>query len=113
MERVRRLFAKTPVYHRLAEEPSLLTLGNFASTINMIANSPDHAKKSSVLEKLGQKITTFKEDVVDNFERRKQSQNKTIHSQIHFITHTDQSEDSLVIEKKSSAPIEIRQRTAS
>ncbi|CAF3707118.1 unnamed protein product [Rotaria socialis] len=113
MEHVRRLFAKTIAYHRLTEKPSLLTFGNFASTINMISNSPDHAKKSSVLEKLGQKITTFKEDVVDNFERRKQSQNKTIHSQIHFITHTDQSEDSLVIEKKSSAPIEIPQKTAS
>lgn len=71
----------------------------------MITNSPDHGKKSSFLEKIGQKVPTIKE-ITDNIERRKLLHNKF--NQIHYITN--QSEESLIIEKKPSTPIEIRQR---
>ncbi|CAF3002092.1 unnamed protein product [Rotaria sp. Silwood2] len=113
MDRVRRLFAKTNTYHRLSEIPSLTTFGNFTSTNNMLTPNQDHPKKSSVFEKLGQKITTIKEDIADNIERRKQSHSNANNNQIHFITRPNQSEESLIIEKKSSTPIEIRQRHAS
>ncbi|CAF1252034.1 unnamed protein product [Rotaria sordida] len=115
MERVRRLFTKTNTYRRLSEIPSLSTFGNFANkNNNMITHNQDHSKKSSsVFEKLGQRINTIKEDIADNIERRKQSHINANNNQIHFITRPNQSEDSLTIEKKSSTPIEIRQRHAS
>lgn len=81
----------------------------------MSAGSHDTPKKSSsVLEKLGQKITNIREDIADNLERRKQSYNHANSNQVHFTTRTHTSEDSLVIEKKpATPPPEIRQRQAS
>lgn len=79
----------------------------------MSTSNTDQAKRSSVLEKLGQKINTIKEDIADNLERRKQSYNNIHNNQIHFIPRANQLEDSLVIEKKSSTPVEPRRRNAS
>ena len=80
----------------------------------MSAGSHETPKKSSsVLEKLGQKISNIREDIADNLERRKQSYNQTNSNQVHFITRTQTSEDSLVIEKKPPTPPEIRQRQPS
>ena len=79
----------------------------------MSASSHDQPKKSSsVLDKLGQRFTTIKEDIADNLERRK-TYNSVTSNQVHFTTRTHASEDSLVIEKKPPSPPELRQRQIS
>lgn len=72
-------------------------------------NNDQPKKSSSVLEKLGQKFSTIKVDIADNIERRKQLHN----NQVHFITRPNQSEESLVIEKRPPTPPEVQQRHAS
>jgi hypothetical protein len=73
----------------------------------MSKNNLDQPKKSSsfFLEKLGQKISTIKVDIADEFERRKQLYNQASSNQVHFTrTSTNESEDSLIIEKKPPSP---------
>jgi hypothetical protein len=65
-----------------------------------------HKKSSSVLEKLGQKISNIKEDIADNIERRKQSHSNINTNQIHFTTRTNMADESLIIEKKPPTPPE-------
>jgi hypothetical protein len=80
----------------------------------MSAPSQDQPKKSSsVFEKLGQKISTMKVDIADEIERRKQLYNTPTHNQVHFVPRSNQSEDSLVIEKKPPTPPEVPQRQPS
>ena len=52
-------------------------------------NSESQKKSSSVLEKLGQKISNIKEDIADNIERRRQSHS----SQMSFSNRTSMTED--------------------
>ncbi|CAF0783760.1 unnamed protein product [Adineta ricciae] len=80
----------------------------------MSTTNPDQPKKSPsiFLEKLGQRINNFKEDIAENIERRKQSHNNTNNNQVHF-TRANLADDALVIERKPSAPIEVRQRLPS
>jgi 23S rRNA maturation-related 3'-5' exoribonuclease YhaM len=80
-----------------------------ASPDKMSATSQDQPKKSTSIffEKLGQKFSTIKDDIADNIERRKQSYNS--HNQVHF-TRSNQSEESLVIEKKPPTPTEVLQQ---
>lgn len=77
------------------------------------ANPEQPKKSSSMFEKLGQRINTIKGDLADNLERRKQLYNNANNNQVHFSNRANQDEDSLVIEKKVSAPIEVRQRLPS
>lgn len=53
-------------------------------------NSEAQKKSSSVLEKLGQKISNIKEDITDNIERRRQSHSSQMSSS---STRTSISED--------------------
>ncbi|CAF1200450.1 unnamed protein product [Adineta steineri] len=69
-------------------------------------NNDSHKKNSRVLEKLGQKITNFKEDIADNIERRRQSHNSINSNQIHYTSKVNMSDDSLVNEKKPPTPTE-------
>ncbi len=70
-----------------------------------MSNDPTK-KNSSVFERFGQKLSTIKDDIADNIERRKQLYNNPINNQVHFTTRTNQTEDSLTIEKKPSAPLD-------
>ncbi|UJR09422.1 hypothetical protein I4U23_013663 [Adineta vaga] len=81
----------------------------------MSTPNQDQPKKSSsfFLEKLGQRINNFKDDIADNIERRKQSYNNANNNQVHFTTRANQADETLVIEKKPSTPIEVRQRLPS
>lgn len=62
-------------------------------------NNDSHKKSTTVLEKLGQKITNFKEDIADNIERLKH--NNSNHNQTHSAIRSTGSDESVVIEKKS------------
>jgi hypothetical protein len=73
----------------------------------MSSHSHDSNKKnSSVLDKIGQKISNIKEDIADNIERRKQSHNNINANQTHFTTRANMIDESLVIEKKPPTPPE-------
>lgn len=69
-------------------------------------NNESHRKNSGVLEKLGQKITTMKEDLVDNMERRRHSHHNLTANRMHSSSRTNMTDESLVIEKKPSTPPE-------
>jgi hypothetical protein len=83
----------------------------------MSAINPDQPKKnSSMFEKLGQRFTTIKGDIVDiadTIERRRQLYNHPINNQVHFITRPNEPEDSLIIEKSPPTPPEVQTRQAS
>jgi hypothetical protein len=68
------------------------------------SSQDSHKKTSSVLERLGQKITNIKEDITDNLERRRQSQSTINSNQIHYTTRTNMLDDSLNFEKKPPTP---------
>ena len=72
-------------------------------------------KTSSVLGKLGQKFNTIKEDIADNFERRKQSYNNPTNNHIQFTyrPNVNDTEHAVVIEKRPPTPPETSQRRAS
>lgn len=72
----------------------------------MSSSSLEQPKKSSsVLEKLGQRFNTIKDDIADNLERIKQSHSSTVSNQVHFINRTaSASDDSLIIEKRAPSP---------
>ena len=76
------------------------------------SQDPPPKKSSSVFEKLGHKFTLIREDIADNIERIKQSSTQ-VNNQVHFITKTQTSDDSLIIEKKPPTPPETRQRRPS
>jgi hypothetical protein len=71
-------------------------------------NQDSSKKSSSVLEKLGQKITNIKEDIADNIERRKQSHTNT--NPIQLTTRTNMTDESSIIEKKPLTPPENNHR---
>ncbi len=79
----------------------------------MSGNNPDYHRKSSVLDKIGQKITNIKEDIADNIERRKQSHSNTNTNQMHSSSRTNMTDESLVIEKKPPTPPESHLRRPS
>lgn len=65
-------------------------------------NNESHRKNSGVFDKLGQKITNIKEDLVDNMERRRHSH----HNLTHSTSRTNMTDESLVSEKKPPTPPE-------
>lgn len=65
-------------------------------------NHDSHKKSTSVLEKLGQKISNIKEDIADNIERRKHSHSNVHNNQTHVIPRTNMSDEPLMAEQKSS-----------
>ena len=65
-----------------------------------------HRKNSGVLDKLGQKITNIKEDLVDNMERRRSSHHNLTANRTHSTSRTNMTDESLVSEKKPSTPPE-------
>ena len=77
------------------------------------SNHESHKKSGSVLEKLGHKISTIKEDIADNLERRKLSQSSTHGNSVHFTSRTHASEDSLSMDKKPPTPPETHVRRTS
>lgn len=66
-------------------------------------NNESHRKNSGVLDKLGQKITTLKEDFVDNMERRRHSHSN--HSP-HSTSRSNMTDESLIVEHKPPTPPE-------
>ncbi len=73
------------------------------------SNFESHKKSGSVLEKLGQKISNLKEDIVDNLERRRQSHSSSHASQ----SRLSMTDDSSFIEKKPPTPPESHLRRTS
>jgi hypothetical protein len=67
-------------------------------------NHESHKKSSRVLEKLGQKISHLKEDIVDNIERRRQSHSTINSNQVNYTSRTSMADDSSVFEKKPPTP---------
>ncbi|CAF4347672.1 unnamed protein product [Rotaria magnacalcarata] len=63
-------------------------------------NNDSHKKSTSVLEKLGQKITNIKTDIADNIERRKNLHNTVSTNQIHCTTRPAATDEPLATEKK-------------
>jgi hypothetical protein len=79
----------------------------------MSGNNPEYHRKTSVLDKIGQKITNIKEDIADNIERRKQSHSNISTNQVHFASRTSMTDESSVIEKKPPTPPESHLRRPS
>lgn len=80
-------------------------------------NSDQSKKPSSFFEKVGQKISTIKDDITDNIERRKQLHNppsNITNNQLQFIYRPNQTEeDSIKIETKPLTPTEGTHRQIS
>ncbi|CAF1297314.1 unnamed protein product [Adineta ricciae] len=74
----------------------------------MSSSSNDSHRKStsSVLEKLGQKITNIKEDIADNIERRRLSHSNISASQMQQVSRANVTDDGSIDEKKASTPTE-------
>ena len=74
----------------------------------MSSSSNDSHRKStsSVLEKLGQKITNIKEDIADNIERRRLSHSNISASQMQQVSRANVIDDASIDEKKPSTPTE-------
>ena len=79
----------------------------------MNSYNTDSHLKSSVFDKIGHKITTIKEDIADNIERRKQSLNNLTTNRTHSTSRTNMTDESLVIEKKPPTPPESHLRRPS
>lgn len=79
-------------------------------------NSDQSKKSGSFFEKFGQRISTFRDDITDNIERRKQSYNQANNvnnNQVQFIYRPNLTEDSLTIEKKPPSPVDTPYRQTS
>ncbi|CAF1014628.1 unnamed protein product [Didymodactylos carnosus] len=101
MKRLRSLFSKTDHHHRHRRSHHTKSKTSVTET-DFAATPMTDQKKPTVFNKLGQKLSSLKDDIADKVETIKHSQSNSSNS---FIMRTNMESDTVVIEKKDPSPL--------